>query len=613
MIKRPPQHDIDYAGKRILHDALEPLGWVLNEVKQDYGIDFNVQVFDGVSPNGMWFHIQLKSHQTPGYSSDETFVSEVIEVDHVRHFAIELRQPMFLVVADVGAKKLCWQCLQLDTILMQRLDVASHQDSITVRVPTTQYLPGTEIQFFTALRLSYNVLANRELMRSSIADFANSLKYSGDRSRILASLRDKGDVLRLERIADLFHEGKLPEARQRTTILINDPDASVQTKFWASVQMYGIDYRELASSNKPQELIAKSHLGHANSLMEITADGPKSFKFYSFIDKKAAELESLVYENFRLALLQVAHMRRGGDSMLVMNIYVRRALLAKAINRKYNQGVRLSRYAAKSDDPWLLGRALTGVTNALSVYLGTLRTEGQSKLEAAYAKSALQICKVAAWISAKTSDDNGIAMAVVGSLITVSSENTETYRWAEQTVEVITDQEIRQNALGSITNATRRWRGEKVKGDIESDSVWQALQNMATVRGVDISDENSPLVKALRIAVKDDNFDRVLKECEHLVISYGAIGPNALLINEMFNMKTGCFKVVNCKLHNFHVEGRDLDSAYTEFKKTHCSICPDQNPRPQGWTFDGVLTSADAEYLVTLIGTDFDMRIIDDD
>jgi hypothetical protein len=613
MITKPPQHDIDNAGKRILRGALEPLGWIVNEVQKDYGIDFNVQVFDGISPTGMWFHIQLKSHQAPDYSSDRTFISEPIEIDHVRHFANELQQPMFLVVADVGSKQLYWHCLQLDAKLMQRLDEAPHQETITVRVPTIQYLPGTEPQFFTALRLSNNVLANRQLTRSSTADFAESLKYSGSPSRILASMQDKGDVLRLQKISDLFHEGKFPEARQRTTILLTDPDASVQTKFWASIQEHSIDFRELVASGKPQELIAKSHLDHATSLMKISAHGPKPFKFYSLVDKRAAELECLTYENFRLALLQRAHLRQGGNPMLLLNIYVRRAWLARAINKKYNQCVRLAQYAAKSDDPWLLGRALMGVTNALSVYLGTLRIEGQSETEHAYARSALQICKLAAWISAQTNDENGIGMAVIGALVTVNSEDTETYKWAKQTAELIVNEEICESARESIVNATQRWKGEKVEGDIESDTVWQALQNMATERGVDISDENAPLVKALRIAVRDDNFDRVLSECEHLVISYGAIGPNALLINQLFNMRTACSKVVNCKLHNFHVEGRDLDSAYAEFKKVHCSTCPDQKPRPEGWSFDGILTPGDAEYLASLFGTPFDTRIVEDD
>jgi hypothetical protein len=209
MITRSRQHDIDRAGERILRDALERIGWIVNKVQDDYGIDFNVQVFDGVSPNGVWFHIQLKSHEAPNYSSDRTFISESIEVDHVRHFAVELRQPMFLLVADLGSQKIYWHCLQLDVLLMQRLDESSQQATITVRLPTNQYLAGTEAEFLTALRTSNNVLATRQLARSSDADFAEALKYSSDPRVILAAIQEKGDELRLQRIADLFQQDKL--------------------------------------------------------------------------------------------------------------------------------------------------------------------------------------------------------------------------------------------------------------------------------------------------------------------------------------------------------------------------------------------------------------------
>jgi hypothetical protein len=376
------------------------------------------------------------------------------------------------------------------------------------------------------------------------------------------------------------------EARQRTAHLLCDLDASVQTKFWASIQLHGIEFSELVRSGKPQETIAKSHLDHAISLKKLTSDAPTPFKFYSLVDMKAAELELLTYEDFRLALLQSAHLRHGGNSTLALDIYARRAWLAKAINKKYNQCVRIARYASSSDDAWLVGRALMGVIRALSVYTVTLQVGGQAELAAGYAKSALQICKVSASLCASNDDDNGMAMVVMGALLTVGSEETETYKWAEQTVQLITSEKIRESAIESVHNQTVRWKGANVAGDIQGDAAWQAMQNMATEQGVDLSDESSPFVKALRIGVKDDTFDRVLVECEHLIVSYGGIGPNAMLINQLFNMKTACSKVINCKLHNFHVEGRDLDSAYSVFRSAYCANCPDQKPRPMGWKFD---------------------------
>jgi len=46
LITRPVEHDIDRAGKRLLRAALERLGWIPNDVDEDYGIDSNVQSFE---------------------------------------------------------------------------------------------------------------------------------------------------------------------------------------------------------------------------------------------------------------------------------------------------------------------------------------------------------------------------------------------------------------------------------------------------------------------------------------------------------------------------------------------------------------------------------------
>ena len=59
VITKPEEHDTNRAGRRLLRAALETLGWVVNEVQEDYGIDSKVQIFDGTSPTGAWFQVQL--------------------------------------------------------------------------------------------------------------------------------------------------------------------------------------------------------------------------------------------------------------------------------------------------------------------------------------------------------------------------------------------------------------------------------------------------------------------------------------------------------------------------------------------------------------------------
>ena len=54
MVQKSEQQDIDRRGRRLLREVLEPLGWVLTGFEEDYGIDYDVQVFVNGSPDGLW-------------------------------------------------------------------------------------------------------------------------------------------------------------------------------------------------------------------------------------------------------------------------------------------------------------------------------------------------------------------------------------------------------------------------------------------------------------------------------------------------------------------------------------------------------------------------------
>jgi Domain of unknown function (DUF4365) len=613
MITKPDQHDIDEAGERLLRDSLAPFKWVVNKVERDYSIDFNVQVFVEKSPDGTWLHVQLKSHQPPNYSADNTFISEPLKMDHARHFALEIQHPMFLAVADVRTKRLFWHCPQLDKDLIDGIMSRPGQEKITVRIPIANELPASLPGLLSALRRCQVILSLRTLRETSPADMAGSLRLCDDPAAFRAALQSHSDEIRLEYIARLYHERRFDEARLRSDILILDPDATVETKFWASVQGWSIEFHELLASQKPQVLLAQKHLEHAASLQRLTRNGPRPFKFYAMAARRAAELERLVHENFSLAMLQRAHLAHVRNHVALVNIYARRTWLAKAIADKYNQCVKLARISATFDDSWLVGRSLAQVVVALAEYLMTLRSDGNADLESAFLESAFQICRLAAEMARRMGDENGLAQVILAAALLTSTEDSKVYKWASDTASTIKDPDVSEGARMSLKRATLRWKGQEVEGDIKGDLVWQAIQNIATAIGVDITDESSPLVKALRTAAKDDTWDRVLIECEHLLVNYGAIGPYAREVFRLFNMKTAASKFVHCTLHNFHLEAKDLDSAYGAFKEKYCNQCKDRAPRPGGWEHSGTPTPKEAEYLVSLFGTAFNSRLSDTD
>jgi hypothetical protein len=255
--------------------------------------------------------------------------------------------------------------------------------------------------------------------------------------------------------------------------------------------------------------------------------------------------------------------------------------------------------------------------NPIGKYLITLRSEGNLPSVTAFEQSALQVAKLAAWIGHETGDPNAVVMGILSALLTVETQNSDAYRWGIQAAESLRDPAVRADALSSIERAKKRWRGECVEGDYQWDTNWQIIQNMAAAIGVDIGDENSPLVRGLRIAAKDSDPGRVLVKCEHIIASQGAQGPIARQILRLFNLGTAGSKVVHCTLHDYHREGRDLDSAYAPFKASYCDACEDKRPRPAGWEYSGAarneIEDKHSAFVERLAGTPNGLRYTDDD
>jgi hypothetical protein len=582
LITKPEQHDIDQAGNRLLHEVLESFGWVVNETKRDYGIDSNIQVFEQKSPTGAWFHVQLKSSASSEYSADGAFISQELSVDHARHFALEMRQPIFLIHADVASKKAYWYAPQLDDprgAFLRKTDAKS----VTVRIPTAQILPATAPEFLRALGDIHLALANREISSASNSSFSDSLKHIPDQAAHYEAFQEKNNILKLRRIADLYKARQYEQAQVRANGVISDPDATIEAKVWALTQLGRIDSAIVFRSGRPQNEMAEALLEHARSLQKLTKKGPAYLKFYALIMRSSAELGVLVHRNHSLFLAEQQHARTFDNPMLAVGLFAERSEVKRMVVAKYNQCLRLVRYSANYPDRWMLSRALVGIVHEIAHFLTTLRAENKPEVAKAFAQSAFRICKLAAWISKDSGDEEGVAFALLGALITTNSADSDEYRWAVETAKTLPDDGMRTDVLSKLERAKKRWAGELVEGDYHGDTIWQIIQNMATELGVDLSDENHPMVRGLRIAAKDNSSERILATCEHILDSLGATGPTARQIARLFNITTAGSKVIHCTLHNYHVEGRDLDSAFAKFKSLYCDSCPDRKPRPQGW------------------------------
>jgi hypothetical protein len=599
-----------------MREILESQGWVVNEIQQDYGIDFNVQVFEAQSPTGDWFHVQLKSSGSTEYSADGSFISQKLPTTHARHFALEIRDPVFLLHADVTRMQLFWHAPQLDRPLIALLSKTG-AESVIVRISTKRKLEKSLYELLAELEKVYLVLGSRKITSASAQSFERSIEHISDEEALRRAFQKKNDVLKLHKIADLFRQRRLDEARPRAELMLSDPDSDIETKFWTTVQLGGIEYTETARSGKSQSELYAVGLRKAKALQRLTKTGPPNLKFYSLVSRISAELHVLIGEHETLFMAEQQHLQGFAISIPALLMYTRRAAVTHRISRKYNQCLRLVRYAVNYPNRWLLGRALIDIVTAIGHYLIPLDYLGEKEATVVYAKSALRICKLAAQMCVETGDSEGAVLAILGSLSTTRSKDSEAYQWSVETANRLSDSQLRSEALRLIARAESRWQGKKVEGDFDWDSEWQIVQKIAIAQGIDLSDENSLLVRGLRLAAKDSSPARIMADCEHLLVTPGKMGPTAQTILELFNITTAGSKVIHCTLHNFHLEDRDQDVAYAQFKKLHCASCKDCKSRPENWQYTDrekhLIQAKHSHFVRKLVGTEKGYRFSDED
>jgi hypothetical protein len=587
MIQKTEQQDVDFEGRRLLNQALAPLGWVLNRIEDDFGIDYDLQVFVEGNADGLWLKIQLKSSASSNLSSDGSFISQQLSLDHAKHYALELREPAFLVHADTKTKKVHWYAPQLDNELIRRLADGSISVAATVRVPTRNLLPDTARDLLEVVGKVSVVLANRTLANTSVSSFAESLKYQPGEDSLREEFQLKNDVLKLRRIHELLGARQYTEARTRARVVTSDPDASLENRFWAEMNIGIIDWADAVNKNRPQSELPLIYLENARTLQALAESGPSHLKFFALICRKAAELDKLARDNWGLTILLHQHLGRAGNPLMAPSVYAAQAISTIRVIRKYNQCLRLARYASHFKGRWILPSALTRIPQSAGSFISRIGRLTLTEIDGSanqFRSSALQICKLVAWIGEESGDQEVIALATSAALLPVNSRETDEFKWSVRTLDRISDPDIKSRAIQLIERHVARWTGRAFETDsYRGDPARQLMENAAASLGIDPSDENNPLVRSLRLAAKDNTPARILKTCEHILSSMGATGPMARKIEILFGIQTAGSKIIHCALHNYHHEARGIDSAFAEFRLQHCDSCPDRSPRPVDW------------------------------
>lgn len=97
-----------------------------------------------------------------------------------------------------------------------------------------------------------SIVDGRARLSGTNEAFVESVKHLPDQERLHRAFREKTDTLRLRKIGELFRDRKWREARPRAEAILGDPDSTVEIKFWARIQLEGIDFATALHAGKSE-------------------------------------------------------------------------------------------------------------------------------------------------------------------------------------------------------------------------------------------------------------------------------------------------------------------------------------------------------------------------
>ncbi|MGD0922119.1 MAG: DUF4365 domain-containing protein [Terriglobia bacterium] len=583
-MQRPKQHETDSQGEAQMRAIFAPLGWTVEEVTQDYGIDFEIEIFRDHQSTGMSFKVQLKSSTATRFSVSRRFISQSLKKRNAVRLCHEVQEPTAILHADVKSGKTYWLAPQLERETVRRLLTDKGKGTVTFRIPVVNELPQSLQGMIGALAQAQRLLATRVLIDTTAPDFVSSVKGRVETAQLADNLQDKQDMLRLEQARQLMTNKQHAEALRVVRAVSASPLSSVECRFWALERSLNIEFALLTRAGKGEEW-PEAFLRTSRAMRSLVRRGPQPFRFFSLIVRKAAELNMLIERDFGLFLNWRANMQ-DGDPLWRLQLEFLRTQVFRKLVAKYNQCVRLIQIGANYSHRAFLPEAMTRVARITAPLILRLRQEEMIDIAQQYAASVFQICRLSAMIASRIGNERCVVDAALAAIMVMKTRDDEPCQWAKSVINQIKDVEIRTDGEHLVEVYLEQLTQEPDREPEDREAVLRQIYgNMARALGIDISNPNHPLAAIVRRGLDDLNPERVLRNCEHIFISFAGspiLSPVNILSNQL-QLQSIRPKIIHCDLYNHAVPGTTLDEAYSVFQANYCKLCSDCGPRASEW------------------------------
>lgn len=583
-MKMVEQHEIDTIARRRFKNWL-PASWVIREQNPDYGIDYEIEIFRGGVPTGVFFSVQLKGTRSADYHDKALHFP--FEVDKLDYYLRRVPKPVYLVVVDIVAEKAFWICTQRYTqeVIEKENPDWHNQQRITVRIPLTNDLACFEKLEKSARRdVQYVFLLQFGIPHWTIvAQIQGILDDPQAIEEAVNRYRQQQTEMGLH-VALLYAQaGERPQAVKRLlTVLEETAEKELSNDFLKAAIMlaYNLPYVE-----KKDNRLAAGYLDSALQRSDKCSDPSLLF----------------LARGFRAFLEFLYRFRNARDLELLAQVAEPHGRGTDAILQLFQIEEEQTLFEARRDLLQVISEAITNhefvVTCQLMVHLADTNLFAYPFVRLRFGRDK------AASLLEPAADGLHMALELAKAInqpemtcFVLQSQANLLYMQDDSRYRDVLD-EMQRIAIENGLKASER-AAAALKAGLEEGFPWpegpvernqereltdeeelEFIHDLIKRAGIDLQDENDEIAKIVRIGLRDRNPERVLKFCRHLHVATGSYG----IPGEMLGLPTAGSKFLFCDLANMGVYGLELDRLLEDIQGRYCAQCKSREPHLPEW------------------------------
>ena len=557
------------------------------EDQEDYGIDYEMEVISPEDkPTGFIFKVQQKGTESLKSIENEKMMVYVMAVDKVGYYLNELRMPVILVVVDVDKESTLWVRLQGNTQVENAFKhaISKNQKTITIHIPPSNCLPKTFSKMLESVRQINEFLLVKEIKQFPSQKLFEAAVKSGDPDGFGKAIQSHYDIFRYERIEDLIRSGQREKALQESWDLFKSPSESIKIRFSGGLNIVRISGGLLARQQTPdqtnQMIEIRSNIYTELLKLVRPIDTPKALRRYARFLLRTTRLRSIVEHDYGLLMSYQVQKESGDEFTLLFTQSARQSSAIRTL-RELRKTQNTFFYLAAGEGLELIPQAWCQICGDILPFIQRLRIDGLEDVENQIVNWLIGINDIAIDISQNNKQWSDLVLCASLRVALSNPANVDlhadTVKRMKGIMQNIENEEDQKSGLVLIEQYEKLQQVCYIEPSIEEEI--QMYKEMCRSLGINPDNPKNDVDEVVAIGLKDLNPERVLKCCQHLLVSIGSYG----IPGQMLGLPTAGSKWLHCTKHRYSMMSLSLDQLYESFHTEYCKACKDCLPHDDIW------------------------------